>query len=80
MPVTLEEATGARPHATEPAGLSGEAFSLIFRGDSADALGDGTYALHHPVLGTVPLFMVAVGTGRNGQGYQAVVDRRGLAG
>ena len=78
VPVTLEEVSGARSHPTEPTGLSGEAFSLIFRGDNRLAFGDGNYQLRHPVLGTVPLFLVAVGTGRNGQGYQAVVDRRAL--
>ena len=39
-----------------------EQFSALFRGAAAAARGDGTYAFHHPVLGRLQLFVVALGT------------------
>ena len=74
--VILEEATPRAPHPADRPGLAGESFSLVFRNDGRTALDDGTHVFAHSTLGTVRLFLVAVGTGRNGQGYQAVVDRR----
>jgi hypothetical protein len=38
-----------------------EQSSALFRGDSAAALRDGIYAFHHPSLGRLHLFVVALG-------------------
>jgi hypothetical protein len=38
-----------------------EQFSLIFRGRSDAAVGEGTQMLHHPVLGDLDLFIAPVG-------------------
>lgn len=73
---TLEEATARAPRPADRPGLSGESFSLIFAANGRKALGDGTYTVVHPALGTFPLFLVAVDRGRLAQRYQAVVDRR----
>lgn len=72
----LEEATAQQASPADRPGLRGEAFSLLFRSRGGAAMGDGIHTVSHPALGPVPLFLVAVGTGRSGQGYQAVVDRR----
>jgi hypothetical protein len=74
--VVLEEARPRVPHPADHPGVEGESFSLIFRAQRGAALDDGVYTLVHPALGRVRLFLVAVGTGRDGQAYQAVVDRR----
>jgi hypothetical protein len=73
---TLEEASATEPHPADRPGVRGEAFSLIFRGPRQPVVGDGKHTLAHPALGTFPLFLVAVGRGVDGQGYQAIVDRR----
>ena len=39
-----------------------EQFSALFRGAAVAARGDGTYVFHHPVLGRLQLFVVALGT------------------
>jgi len=74
--VTLDEATVHQPSPADRPGLRGEAFSLIFRGNAAAGLPGGIHTVVHPVLGAFPLFVAPFGTGRNGQEYQAVVDRR----
>jgi len=74
--VRLEEAAATAPRRADRPGLKGESFSLIFRAEGPAMFRDGMYKLVHPALGSTPLFLVAVGTGVGGQGYQAVVDRR----
>jgi len=75
--VLLEEATARKAHPADRKGLRGDAFSLTFRGPpGAPALVDGSHRLRHPALGSVPLFLVAVGRAKDGQDYQAVFDRR----
>lgn len=74
--VTLGEATATGAHPADRPGLRGEAFSLIFRGAGANAFANGTHTLVHPALGAFALYLVAVGPGRNGQEYQAIIDHR----
>lgn len=72
----LVEVLQRPPNAADRRGVTGEAFSLIFGGGPSRPLADGTYTLTHPSAGTLSLFLVAVGMARQGQRYQAVVDRR----
>ena len=72
----LVEATDRQPHPADRRGLSGESFSLVFSGRGAKAFDHGTYTVTNPSLGAVPLFLVAVGLARDGQRYQAVINRR----
>jgi hypothetical protein len=52
-----------------------ESFELHFRG-GATALGQDTYVLEHPALGTFMMFLVPSGADDNGaQGYIAVINR-----
>jgi hypothetical protein len=76
--VFLEEASARPPRTGEPAGLEGEAYSLIFRSRGGPRIPDGIHTVVHPVLGNFPLFVTSVGSGRSGQAYQAVIDRRRL--
>ncbi|HUR23840.1 MAG TPA: hypothetical protein VMZ73_08215 [Acidimicrobiales bacterium] len=74
--LTLEEASAIAPHRADRAGLRGESFSLVFRAVDGPPLPDGIHRVHHPALGTFPLFVSAFGAALHGQGYQAIVDRR----
>lgn len=74
--LTLVEMRQRPPNTADRRGLTGEAFSLVFGGGPARPLADGTYSLTHQSAGTVSLFLVAVGMARQGQRYQAVIDRR----
>ena len=57
------------------AAKDGECFSLLFRGGSF-ALGQDTYTVDHPALGTFQLFLVPSGSDDNGaQGYLATINR-----
>lgn len=76
----LVEVRQRPPNPADRRGLTGEAFSLAFGGGPARPLADGTYSLTHPSAGTVSLFLVAVGMARQGQRYEAVVDRRTASG
>ena len=52
-----------------------ECFSLLFRGESS-ALGQNTYRIEHPSLGTFALFLVPGRAGENAaQDYVAIVNR-----
>jgi hypothetical protein len=53
----------------------GESFSLMFRGHANAKLGQETYMIEHPRLGSFPLFLVPVGRARKGQSFEAVVNR-----
>jgi hypothetical protein len=63
--LTLLEARGAE-----------EAFSLVFATNAPKRFDSGTLVIDHRGLGTFPLFLVAVGRAREGQRYQAIIDRR----
>lgn len=53
----------------------GESFSLIFQGHGNAKLGQETYTIEHPSVGTFPLFLVPVGPARRGQSFEAVINR-----
>lgn len=72
----LVEVVQRPPSVADRSGLTGEAFSLVFGGGPGGRLTDGTYTLTHPLAGPFSLFLVPVGMARQGQRYQAVVDRR----
>jgi hypothetical protein len=51
-----------------------ESFSLIFENDRKDIyLKQGTYTVEHAVLGTMMLFLVPRGPGKNGMQYEVIV-------
>lgn len=77
--LTLAEATARPPHRVDRAGLTGESFSLIFRGDRSAAIPGGVHTVVHPALGTMSLALLCVDRGVVGRTYQAVVDRRAPA-
>lgn len=74
--LTLVEATARSPHPADRAGLTGEAFSLIFDGEVARPLGRHPSIVVHRALGRFPLSITPFGRQGRGQQYQAVVDRR----
>ncbi len=51
-----------------------DAFSLIFTGP-VDALGQDTYTLAHPSLGSFSMFVVPVGEPTASASYQAIINR-----
>jgi len=58
-----------------PAPAGGECFSLLFVGGS-EALGQNTYVVTHPALGTFSLFLVPAGADENGaQKCVATINR-----
>ena len=46
-------------------------FSMIFEETGAPQRDQGTYVVHHETLGTLALFLVPIGPGREGQRYEA---------
>jgi hypothetical protein len=78
LPVRLRlvEATPTPAHPADRAGLTGEAFSLIFQGEGSHPLGRRPSTVVHAVLGRFPLSVTPFGRDGRGQQYQAVVDRR----
>ena len=52
-----------------------ESFDVLFCGNKENQFTQGTYTIHHPRLGSFPLFVVPVGNGKNGVFYQAVFSR-----
>ena len=67
LPLRLTEATGG-PHGLR----AGGAFSLIFTGEAGPRLAQGTWALAHPRLGLLHLFLVPVLPVAGAAQYQAV--------
>jgi hypothetical protein len=72
--------TGASPLSVKLAAATrlqgvGESFSLIFRGHANAKLGQDTYNVEHPSLGTFPLFVVPIGRATKGQDFQVIVNR-----
>lgn len=49
-----------------------EPFSLLFRGPATPRLRQATYAVVHPTLGSLPIFLVPVGEDADGMLYEAV--------
>jgi hypothetical protein len=66
----LAEAAPSLVNALVPG--SGEAYSLIFRGDPRERMPAATRELRHAVLGSVGLFLHPVGPGRS---YEAVINQ-----
>jgi hypothetical protein len=82
VPVKLAEAV-ASGAAAPPAGLKGRdgkdlkareggGFMLQFVSPDSSRLTQGTYAVKHPKLGTLHIFLVPNGPGPHGYGYHAV--------
>jgi hypothetical protein len=53
-------------------GREGGAFSLLFRAPSGPFLPQAIYAIEHPALGTLDLFIVPIGPIPGGNGYEAI--------
>jgi hypothetical protein len=68
-PLSVKLAAATRLHGV------GESFSLVFRGHANAKLGQDTYTLEHPSLGTFPLFVVPIGRATKGQDFQVIVNR-----
>lgn len=47
-------------------------FSLVFRGGPEEPLPQQIYPLQHAELGRVDIFLVPIGPGKEGMGYEAV--------
>lgn len=77
--VALVDATVRPPHPKDARGLSGEAFSLMFKGPRSRPFAQGTYVVTHAALGTFPALIVPVDSAKKNRMYQVVVDRRTLA-
>lgn len=52
-----------------------EQFALTFRGPADKFLGQGTFDMAHPSMGTFPLFLVPVAREPDGFRYEAVFNR-----
>jgi len=50
-------------------------FSMIFTGPQNAPLKQGIYRLDHSELGTLDLFLVPIGSDKNGVQYEAIVNR-----
>jgi len=74
--VTLDEAVARPPRPSDPSGLGGEAFSLVFVGRNLRPLGQRSSTVVHPALGRFPLHLSPIGPSGKVQEYEAVVDRR----
>src|SRR5436190_17668454 len=49
-------------------------FSLILRGPATPSLPQGTYAMHHPRLGPVELFLVPIARDAEGTRYEVTFN------
>lgn len=70
----LDEVKGYRAGANEPGGM--ERFSLFFYGPSDLLVPQGTYALDHPSMGELLLFIVPIGQDNRGFRYEVVLNFR----
>jgi len=52
-----------------------EQFSLIFTAPAGAPLHQGSYAVEHPALGNLPLFLVPIAGDAEGVTYEAVFSR-----
>jgi hypothetical protein len=66
----LLEATDLRE--VQGAGRLSRQFSLVWRGPRAMRLDQRIYAVRHPALGTLELFLVCLGPDAEGMRYEAV--------
>jgi hypothetical protein len=76
--VTLLEVTDLTPVAQratmQAAGI--ECFSLLFEGGGGPSLGQNTFAIEHPALGSFQLLLVPAGNADNGANrYMAIINR-----
>jgi hypothetical protein len=55
-------------------GMVREPFSLIFHSDTQDVLPQQMYALSHPAMGRVEIFLVPIGRDAAGVSYQAIYN------
>jgi hypothetical protein len=74
--LVLAELTDLPAHANNAPGLSGEAFSLIFRGPASPRLASGLYTVVHASLGTFALTLGPVDRSPSQPNYEAVINRR----
>lgn len=76
--LTLIEVTPppSRQSQRDGALMSGEAFTLLFEGPTAQNLDAGVYRLRHNALATMDLQLSPVGRGLKAQDYQVVIDQR----
>ncbi len=68
--VKLVDVADLRPHTR-----NGEAFSLMFRGDASLSLSQNTYVIEHERLGRFSFLLVPMRTTKDGQQYEAVINR-----
>jgi len=68
----LDEVKGFKAGANEPSGM--ERFSVFFYGPGDLMLPQGTFALEHPSMGELLLFMVPVGRDERGFRYEVVFN------
>lgn len=52
-----------------------DCFTLLFRAPGGEVLDQATYAVEHPVVGRMALFLVPVGRGADGMQAEAVFNR-----
>lgn len=69
--VLVQTTLGDQPGGRGPTGEERLQFSLVFGGPGDQALSQGTYALTHPELGELHLFLVPIGQGEEGIRYEA---------
>ena len=67
---TLVEASNLRE--AQGAGRRSRQFSLVWRGPPGAVLPQQIYAVTHPTLGTMELFLVTIGPDAGGMRYEAV--------
>jgi hypothetical protein len=72
LEVVLMEAT-AHPYLPPQPGRR-RGFSLVLRSALPGALPQGIYALEHPAMGTMGLFLVPIGLREGGMCYEAVFN------
>ena len=72
----VERVTPPVPYSSSNGRLVGDSFSIFFGGPAGAPLDQNTYELHHPSLGTFPVFLspVDIADGAN-QRYEAVFNR-----
>jgi len=70
LEATLVEVTNLRE--AQGAGRRSRQFSLVWRGPPAAVLPQKIYSVTHPVLGTVEVFLVTIGSDAEGTRYEAV--------
>jgi uncharacterized protein DUF6916 len=75
----LAEASAAVPTSKDASGLTGDAYSLIFKGPRDRPFPAATYAVTHGALGSFSVFIVPVDRVGVNRFYQVVVDQRRIA-